>query len=202
MQSSVRNDFAVGAQNAHAGTGAYTGEVAAEMLADMGIKWTITGHSERRLIFGEQDETVAQKTAYALSCGLSVVACIGETLEQRDDNRTFEVVSQQLAALTKEVPDLSNVVIAYEPVWAIGTGRTATPEQAQEVHGYIRNWLSKNVGQKTSESMRIQYGGSVKSGNCKELASQEDIDGFLVGGASLDPNEFTAIINSVDASEH
>jgi triosephosphate isomerase len=200
VQQQVRSDFAVGAQNAHSGTGAFTGEVAAEMLSDLGVKWTIAGHSERRSIFGESNATVAQKTSYALSCNLGVVACVGEMLEEREANRTFEVVSEQLSALSNEVSDWSNVVIAYEPVWAIGTGRVATPEQAQEVHAYIRNWLSKTVGDSVAKKIRIQYGGSVNPDNCNDLASQEDIDGFLVGGASLDATKFSAIVNSVEAN--
>lgn len=175
--------------------GAFTGEVSPAQLKDIGATWVIIGHSERRQIFKETDELVAEKTAHALAEGLRVIACIGETLEERESNRTEEVVFRQMKALAAQVKDWTNVVVAYEPVWAIGTGVTATPAQAQEVHAALRKWLVENVSAAVSASLRIQYGGSVTAANCKELASQPDIDGFLVGGASLKP-EFVQIVNA------
>ncbi|KAL7718760.1 Triosephosphate isomerase [Entamoeba marina] len=178
---------------------AYTGEVHVGMLVDNKIPFVILGHSERRSIFGESNTMVADKTKVALNAGLKVIACIGETESQRIANETEKVVSEQLKAisdvLTKE--DWKNVVIAYEPVWAIGTGKTATPEQAQEVHQFIRQWLEKNIDKNVSDATRILYGGSVNNGNCNALAKKVDIDGFLVGGASLDSSKFEVIIKSV-----
>lgn len=165
------------------------------MIADMGIPWTITGHSERRTIFKETDQQVADKTAYAISKGVSVIACIGELLEERDAGKTLEVNERQLAAIADKVTDWAKVVIAYEPVWAIGTGKVATPQQAQEVHDMLRQWLAKNVGAEVAATTRIIYGGSVKPKNANELAAQPDIDGFLVGGASLKP-DFVDVIDS------
>lgn len=175
--------------------GAFTGEVSPAQLKDIGADWVIIGHSERRQIFKETDELVAEKTAHALAEGLKVIACIGETLEEREANKTEEVVFRQMKALAALVKDWTNVVVAYEPVWAIGTGKTATPAQAQEVHAALRKWLVENVSAAVSAALRIQYGGSVTAANCKELASQPDIDGFLVGGASLKP-EFVQIVNA------
>lgn len=165
------------------------------MLKDVGADWVILGHSERRQIFGETDELVAEKTAFALAEGLKVIACIGETLSEREAGQTEAVVFRQMKALSAQVKDWTNVVVAYEPVWAIGTGKTATPAQAQEVHAALRKWLVDNVSAAVSASLRIQYGGSVTAANCRELASQGDIDGFLVGGASLKP-EFVQIVNA------
>jgi len=157
----------------------------------------ILGHSERRAIFGESDTLVAEKVIHALENGLKVIACIGETLQERESGKTEEVVFRQTAAIAKVVKDWSNVVLAYEPVWAIGTGKTATPAQAQEVHKALRGWMNDNVSPDVAASVRIQYGGSVTAANAKELASQPDIDGFLVGGASLKP-EFVQIVNARD----
>jgi len=167
-----------------------------------GINWVILGHSERRHIptIAESDETVATKVAYALGAGLSVIACIGETLEEREAGNTNAVNERQLAAIAAKVSDWTNVVIAYEPVWAIGTGKVATPDQAQEVHAALRVWLAANVSPAVAESVRILYGGSVSGKNCNELAGKEDVDGFLVGGASLKP-EFTAIVDSHKCSK-
>lgn len=188
-------NFQLAMQNCYLGTGAYTGETAADMLVDLDIPWVITGHSERRSIFKETDELVADKTAYALSKGVSVIACIGELLEEREAGQTMAVNERQIAAIASKVSDWTNVVIAYEPVWAIGTGKVATPEQAQEVHAFLRSWLTDNVSPAVADSTRIIYGGSVKPANANDLAAQPDIDGFLVGGASLKP-DFISVIDS------
>ncbi|TMW54078.1 hypothetical protein DOY81_000864 [Sarcophaga bullata] len=188
--------FNISAQNCYkVPKGAFTGEVSPAMLKDVGATWVILGHSERRHVFHEPDALIAEKAAHALAEGLKVIACIGETLEEREGGKTEAVVAAQMAAYAKTVKDWTNVVVAYEPVWAIGTGKTATPQQAQEVHAYLRKWLTENISKEVSDSLRIQYGGSVTAANCKELASQPDIDGFLVGGASLKP-EFVEIINA------
>jgi len=188
--------IAVAGQNAYkVASGAFTGEVSPALLKDVGATWVILGHSERRQIFGETDELIAQKVVHALEQGLKVIACIGETLQEREAGQTEAVVFRQTKALADAVKDWSNVVLAYEPVWAIGTGKTATPAQAQEVHAALRKWLADNISADVSASLRIQYGGSVTAANAKELASQPDIDGFLVGGASLKP-EFVNIVNA------
>ncbi len=197
-KSQMPANFQVALQNCWTGsTGAYTGEIAADMLKDTAIPWVILGHSERRSlsIIKETDETVANKTAYALSQGVGVIACIGELLEEREAGKTMEVNFRQLAAIAKKVDDWSKVVIAYEPVWAIGTGKVATPEQAQEVHAALRAWLEDNVTPEVAKSTRIIYGGSVKPKNAKDLAKEADIDGFLVGGASLKP-DFIEVIDA------
>ncbi|XP_019869304.1 triosephosphate isomerase isoform X2 [Aethina tumida] len=186
----------VAAQNCYkVEKGAFTGEISPAMLKDIGVEWVILGHSERRAIFGESDELVADKVAHALENGLKVIACIGETLQEREAGKTMEVVNRQTKAIADKVKDWSNVVIAYEPVWAIGTGKTATPDQAQEVHKALREFICSSISSDVASSIRIQYGGSVTAANCKELASQPDIDGFLVGGASLKP-EFVQIVNA------
>ncbi|KAF9133549.1 triosephosphate isomerase [Mortierella sp. 14UC] len=196
VRKAVRKDVAVAGQNCYSKTsGAYTGEVAPEMLKDLGIEWVILGHSERREIFKETDEEIGVKVAHALKAGLKVMACVGEKLEEREANKTTEVVFRQLAAIAKHVSDWTNVVVAYEPVWAIGTGKVATPDQAQEVHKAIRNWLKENVSPEVAEATRIMYGGSVNGGNASTLAKEQDVDGFLVGGASLKP-EFVTICNA------
>lgn len=196
VKSILRPDFQVAAQNCWVKNGgAFTGEVSAEMLVDLDIPWVIIGHSERRLLLNESNEFVGDKVAYALSKGLKVIACVGETLEQREAGSTIEVVAAQMKAIADRVKDWTNVVIAYEPVWAIGTGKVATPDQAQEVHSELRKWLQNNVSAEVAANTRILYGGSVNGANCKELAAKHDIDGFLVGGASLKP-EFIDIINS------
>lgn len=179
-------------------SGAYTGEVSPMMLKDAGCKWVIIGHSERRQGFGETDETVNRKIKAALAAGLKTIACVGETLEERDAGIAFDVLDRQvagaLAGLSKE--DADKVVIAYEPVWAIGTGRTATPEQADEAHAKIRGKVAALFGAKVSEAMRILYGGSMKPGNALELLRCENVDGGLIGGASLKTAEFSAIIRA------
>jgi triosephosphate isomerase len=175
--------------------GAFTGDLSPLMLLEVGADWVILGHSERRNVFGEDDQLIAEKVAFALECGMGVIACIGETLEEREAGRTEEVVFKQLASIAAKVISWRKVVLAYEPVWAIGTGKTATPQQAQDVHAQLRNWLKENKSEAVANSLRIIYGGSVTGGTCRELAQQPDIDGFLVGGASLKP-EFVDIINA------
>jgi triosephosphate isomerase len=177
------------------GKGAYTGDLSPQMLLDCGADWVILGHSERRNVFGEDDDLIAEKVRFALEAGLGVIACIGEKLEEREAGKTEEVVFKQMAAIAAKVSNWDKVVIAYEPVWAIGTGKTATPQQAQDVHAQLRKWLKEKVSEGVANSTRIIYGGSVTGGNCRELAQSADIDGFLVGGASLKP-EFVEIINA------
>jgi triosephosphate isomerase len=192
----LRPDFSVAAQNCWVRKGgAFTGEISAEMLVNLQVPWVILGHSERRALMGESSDFVADKIAYALSQGIKVIACIGETLEQREAGTTMEVVAAQTKAIAEKISDWTNVVLAYEPVWAIGTGKVATPAQAQEVHDGLRKWLVTNVSPAVAESTRIIYRGSVNGANCKELAAKPDVDGFLVGGASLKP-EFVDIIKS------
>ena len=188
VQSAVGNNVHVATQNLSlTGNGAYTGEFSVEMIKDMGISWTLTGHSERRTLFGETDQDVANKTKIAVDNGMSVLACIGELLDERESGRTKEVNTRQLNAIREVCEDWSKIVIAYEPVWAIGTGKTATPQIAQETHAEIREWLAANVSKEAANSVRILYGGSVSDANADELIKMEDIDGFLVGGASLKP---------------
>ncbi|KAF0695683.1 Aste57867_13505 [Aphanomyces stellatus] len=195
VKSRLRKDVAVSGQDVwHKGAGAFTGETSADMLKDAGANYSIVGHSERRQK-GESSEEVARKAAHALQQGLSVIACIGESKGEREANQTLKVVTDQLAAYAAHVKDWTKVVIAYEPVWAIGTGLTASPAQAQDVHAGIREWLKNNVSAAVANSTRIIYGGSVTAGNAKELSGQTDIDGFLVGGASLKP-DFLHIINA------
>ncbi|CEG64570.1 Putative Triosephosphate isomerase [Rhizopus microsporus] len=196
VNQAVKKEIQVAAQNTYIkASGAYTGEISPQMLKDLGVNWVVLGHSERREYFKESDEFVGQKVRFALDAGVSVIACIGEKLEEREANVTNDVVARQMKAIANEINDWTNVVVAYEPVWAIGTGKVATPEQAQEVHGFLRQWLAENVSQEAAEKTRILYGGSVNGGNCKTLASKPDIDGFLVGGASLKP-EFVDIVLS------
>ena len=167
------------------------------MLKDLGIGWIILGHSERRALFGESDECVAKKVKAALNGSLNVVLCVGETLAEREAGQAESVVSRQLESVKKEIKDWKSVSVAYEPVWAIGTGKVATPDQAQKMHQFIRDYLSKFTD---SDSIRIIYGGSVNANNCNELAAKPDIDGFLVGGASLKP-EFKQIICSSELNK-
>ncbi|EPS59362.1 triosephosphate isomerase [Genlisea aurea] len=200
--SLVNSRIQIAAQNCWTGKGgAFTGEISVEQIKDIGAGWVVLGHSERRHIIGEDDQFIGKKAAYALSQDLGVIACIGELLEEREAGRTFEVCFQQLKAYADAVSSWDKIVIAYEPVWAIGTGKVATPEQAQEVHDAVRDWLRKNVSTEVASKTRIIYGGSVNGGNSSELAKQEDIDGFLVGGASLKGVEFAAIVNSVTAKK-
>lgn len=195
----LRSGIEVAAQNIFdKPSGAFTGEISAEQLKDSGITWTILGHSERRVSFHEDNDFIASKTKAALDSGLSVILCCGESLEQREAGETVSHVTKQLKAVADKVKDWSKIVVAYEPIWAIGTGKVATTEQAQEVHAAIREWLKKEVSSEAADKTRILYGGSVTEKNCGELAKQEDIDGFLVGGASLKP-AFVDIINAKQA---
>ncbi|KAG7335818.1 hypothetical protein KOW79_000511 [Hemibagrus wyckioides] len=195
-RSKLDSKIGVAAQNCYkVAKGAFTGEISPAMIKDCGVEWVILGHSERRHIFGESDELIGQKVAHALENGLGVIACIGEKLDEREAGITEKVVFAQTKAIADNVKDWSKVVIAYEPVWAIGTGKTASPQQAQEVHDKLRQWMSANISEAVANSVRIIYGGSVTGASCKELAAQKDVDGFLVGGASLKP-EFVDIINA------
>eukprot|EP00999_Lentomonas_sp_LEN2_P000349 NODE_1350_length_895_cov_89.187500_g1304_i0.p1 GENE.NODE_1350_length_895_cov_89.187500_g1304_i0~~NODE_1350_length_895_cov_89.187500_g1304_i0.p1 ORF type:complete len:250 (+),score=58.18 NODE_1350_length_895_cov_89.187500_g1304_i0:85-834(+) len=197
VRASVKKEVGVSAQNCYIkASGAFTGETSADALKDMNIDYVILGHSERRNIFKETSELVAEKTAYALGVGLSVILCCGEHLSDREAGKTTEVVDSQLEAVRAKINDWSRVVIAYEPVWAIGTGKVATPEQAQEVHAHIRNWLREKVSADAASKTRIIYGGSVNGNNCNDLASKPDVDGFLVGGASLKPEFVSTIANA------
>lgn len=177
--------------------GAHTGEVAATMLRDAGCKFAIVGHSERRQFYGETDDTVNRKAKAAIAAGLTAIVCVGEMLDEREAGSAGSVVARQLNAglsgLT--VADMERIIIAYEPVWAIGTGKTATPEQAQEMHGHIRQTVAATQGGEVAEGVRILYGGSVKPDNIGELMSQPDVDGALVGGASLEAEIFAKIVN-------
>ncbi|XP_029985276.1 triosephosphate isomerase [Sphaeramia orbicularis] len=196
VRSGLDPRIGVAAQNCYkVSRGAFTGEISPAMIKDCGVDWVILGHSERRHVFGETDELIGQKVAHALENDLAVIACIGEKLEEREAGTTEEVVFAQTQVIAENVKDWTKVVLAYEPVWAIGTGQTASPDQAQEVHHKLRAWLRTNVSDDVADSVRIIYGGSVTSLNCRELASQADVDGFLVGGASLKP-EFVDIINA------
>lgn len=190
----------VAAQNLHwESHGAYTGEISAEMIKDAGCSHVIIGHSERRQLFGETDDTVNKRILAAQESGLVPIFCLGETLEEREAGRTFDVVSIQLKSGLTNVPteDSERLVIAYEPVWAIGTGKTATPDQAQEVHAHLRKELAQVAGVEFADGVRILYGGSVKPSNAKALIGCADIDGALVGGASLKVDDFYGIITEV-----
>ena len=186
----------LGAENVHfAEKGAYTGEISAAMLKEYGVKYVIIGHSERRQYFAETDETVNKRTLTAINAGLIPIVCIGESLEERETGKTEEVLETQIKNGLKGIEDLTKIVIAYEPVWAIGTGKTATSEQANETLGFIRKTLAENFCPKCAEAVRIQYGGSMNAGNCKELMAMPEIDGGLIGGASLKAPDFSAIVN-------
>lgn len=196
VQAVLGNNVHVATQNLSlTGNGAFTGEFSTDMLVDAGITHTLTGHSERRTLYGETDADVGKKTKVAVDAGLTVLACIGELLEEREGGKTKDVNTRQLNAIRELCDDWSKIVIAYEPVWAIGTGKTATPEIAQETHAEIRDWLKANVSAAAADSTRILYGGSVTDANAAELISMPDIDGFLVGGASLKP-AFDVIVSA------
>jgi len=191
------SNIRVGAQNVHwAENGAFTGETAAGMLTAIGVTDAIIGHSERRQYFGETDKTVADRTAAALAAGLRPIVCVGETLDEREGNRTEDVLAEQFAgglgALTAE--QVSRIIVAYEPVWAIGTGKTATPEMADAAHRFLRDQARAKFGDEAADGLRILYGGSVKPANVQGLMACENIDGGLVGGASLEPESFAAIV--------
>ena len=198
MTSDYSDDsyFMVGAQNvSDQESGAYTGEVSAAMLESMEIDYCIVGHSERRAYYGETDEIVARKVDQLLKHNLRPIVCCGEVLEERESNRQFDVVKKQITdgLFHLSADEFSNVVIAYEPVWAIGTGKTATPDQAQEMHAFIRNLIAEKYGDEVAENTSILYGGSCKPGNAKELFANKDVDGGLIGGASLKADDFLAI---------
>ena len=199
LEATRGSSIKVGAENCHwAKSGAFTGEISAEMLAEMGVEYVIIGHSERRQYFGETDQTVQARVRAALDAGLKVILCVGEVLEQREQGITEEVVALQtkvaLGGVSEE--ELSRIVIAYEPVWAIGTGKTATADQAEEVCAFIRSVVAKLYSKAAADALTIQYGGSMKPGNAKELLSKEDVDGGLIGGAALVASDFAAIIEA------
>lgn len=194
-------DVGVGAQNmAWERSGAFTGEVSPDMIKDVGCKYVILGHSERRQYFTENDELINKKIKLAIATDLLPIVCVGESLEQRENGETEQVVKSQIAGCLQglETDAVEKITLAYEPLWAIGTGKTATPEQAQQVHQMLRNWIDTHYNREIAEAIRIQYGGSVKPDNAKELLSQKDIDGALVGGASLKADSFTEIIKSTE----
>ena len=202
LDATKGTNIGVGAENVHwAKSGAFTGEISAEMLTSMGVQYVIIGHSERRTYFGETDETVNQRVRAALDAGLKVILCVGEVKSQRLAGITDEVVGMQtkldLAGVTAD--ELKNVIIAYEPVWAIGTGLTATPAQAEETCGAIRAVLAKLYGEAAADGVTIQYGGSMNAGNAAELLSQPNVAGGLIGGASLKPNDFATIVAAANA---
>ena len=193
------SNIKVGAENCHwAKSGAFTGEISAEMLAEMGVEYVVIGHSERRQYFGETDQTVNQRVRAALDAGLRVILCVGELLEQREQGITEEICAMQtkiaLGGVTKE--ELSRIIIAYEPVWAIGTGKTATAEQADEVNGLIRSVVAKLYGEEAAQALTVQYGGSMNAKNAQELLDKEHVDGGLIGGASLKAEDFSIIVKA------
>ena len=195
----VDSNISLGAQNVYwESSGAFTGEVSSAMLKDAGCEYVIIGHSERRKYFNESDQTVNKRIKAAQQSELIPIFFVGETLEEREADKTIDVIKRQLTGGLEglEKDALLNLIIAYEPVWAIGTGKTATPGQAQEVHSFIRNWLVENCSEEVAENLRILYGGSVKSANIKELMQQGDIDGALVGGASLDSSSFAELVKN------
>ncbi len=202
IEAAKGTNIKIGAENVHfEKSGAYTGEISAEMLTEIGTEYVIIGHSERRQYFGETDTTVNLRTKAALAAGLKVILCLGEVKDERLAGITDEVVAMQtkldLAGIEKE--DLKNVIIAYEPVWAIGTGLTATPEQADETCGVIRKTVAALYGEDAAEAMIIQYGGSMNDGNAAELLAKVNVDGGLIGGASLKTDKFTAIVDAANA---
>ena len=191
----------IGAENAHwEEKGAFTGEISTGMLVDAGAKYVIIGHSERRQYFGETDETVNKRARAVIAAGLTAIVCVGETLEEREAGKLVEVIERQMNVGLKDITaaDCERLVIAYEPVWAIGTGKTATPDQAQEVHALIRATLAKLVGAAVAETVRIQYGGSMKPSNAAELLAKKDIDGGLIGGAALKAADFAGIVGAAN----
>lgn len=197
VEAAKGSNVAVGAQNVHfKESGAYTGELAANMLTEAGVEYVIIGHSERRQYFGETDETVNLRTKAAIAAGLKPIVCVGESLTEREQGIMDDTVRRQtkIALLGIDAADVKNIVIAYEPVWAIGTGKTATADQADEVCGIIRETIKNLYGAEVSEAVRIQYGGSMNAGNAAELLSKPNIDGGLIGGASLKPDDFAVII--------
>lgn len=201
---SKAQNIKIGAQNMHwEKNGAFTGEISAALLRDLFVRYVVLGHSERRSLFGETDEIVNRKVRAAHEAALRPIVCVGETLLQREGGKVEKVLSKQLRGSLAhlDVKELQETVVAYEPVWAIGTGRNATPEEAQEAHAFIRQVLANLSDQSTAEKIRIQYGGSVKPDNARALMWQADIDGALVGGASLDPRSFAQIVNAAREEE-
>lgn len=199
LEATKGSNIKVGAENCHwAQSGAFTGEISADMLAEMGVEYVVIGHSERRQYFGETDVTVNQRVRAALNAGLKPILCVGELLEQREMGITEEIVGMQTKAalLNVTAEELKKVVIAYEPVWAIGTGKTATAEQANEVCKYIRSVVEKLYSKAAADGLTIQYGGSMNAKNAAELLAQPDVDGGLIGGASLKAPDFTAIVKA------
>ena len=195
VKAAAGSNIKIGAENVHwAASGAFTGEISADMLKDYGVEDAIIGHSERRQYFGETDESVNKRTLAALNAGLTPIVCVGELLAERENGTTNDVLLKQLSVGLKGVEDVTKVVIAYEPVWAIGTGKTATDAQAQETIAFIRKTIGELFCPKCAEKIVIQYGGSMNAGNCKGLMAQPDIDGGLIGGASL-KTDFAAIVN-------
>ncbi len=195
------SNITLGAQDCHwQEEGAFTGEISCKMLRDAGCNFVIIGHSERRQYFGETNDSVNKKIKAALKTGLLPIVCVGENLSERENNKTFDVITDHVQNGLKDITaeDMEKIVIAYEPVWAIGTGKTATPEQAEEVHKFIRGLLNKLFGKETTNMIRIQYGGSVKPENITELMKQPDIDGALVGGASLSVESFSTIVKKAN----
>ncbi len=179
--------------------GAYTGEISIAMLKDLGVSFCLTGHSERRHVLHEPEQLTARKAHAVFAAGLTLVHCVGETLEERDRGETFDVVQTQLGELTDSIDDPARLVIAYEPVWAIGTGRTASDAQAQEAHAYLRHTIAKRWGGDFAAAVRIQYGGSMKPDNAAGLLAQPDVDGGLIGGAALKPDTFLPIVTAAAA---
>jgi triosephosphate isomerase len=196
VKALVNKNIKVAAQNMSAtGSGAFTGEISGEQLKDFEVNWVILGHSERRQHYNDTNEVVATKVAKAQTLGLHSCVCVGESEAQREAGETNAHLKEQLDAVKGSISDWSRIVLAYEPIWAIGTGKTATPEIAEETHVYIRQWLTENIGEELAQSVRIQYGGSVNAKNCASLIEKPNIDGFLVGGAALKP-EFLDIVAS------
>ena len=201
VEATKGTNIEIGAENVHMEEkGAYTGEISGKMLASCGVKYVIVGHSERRQYFGETDATVNGRAKAGLANGLKVIVCVGETLTEREQGVTFETVARQtkIALLGISAEDMKNIIIAYEPVWAIGTGKTATAEQAEEVCAYIRSVVASLYGAEVAEATTVQYGGSMNAKNAAELLAMENIDGGLIGGASLKPDDFTVIVKAAD----
>lgn len=201
VEATNGTNIEIGAENVHMEEkGAYTGEISGKMLASCGVRYVIVGHSERRQYFGETDATVNGRAKAGLANGLKVIVCVGETLTEREQGVTFETVARQtkIALLGISAEDMKNIIIAYEPVWAIGTGKTATAEQAEEVCAYIRSVVASLYGADVAEATTVQYGGSMNAKNAAELLAMENIDGGLIGGASLKPDDFTVIVKAAD----
>ena len=199
IEAAKGTNVKIGAENCHwAESGAFTGEISTGMLTELGVEYVVLGHSERRQYFGETDETVNKRTKAALAAGLKPIVCVGELLWERECDITEEVIARQIKLDLFDVSaeDVKKTIIAYEPVWAIGTGKTATAEQAEEVCAFIRATLAKLYGQEVANAVTIQYGGSMNDGNCDELLSKENVDGGLIGGASLVAEKFAAIVKA------